>query len=123
MKQFNLEEYLKNPKRKLVTRDGNAVRIICTDRKGNDASMIALVMRDGKESVISYHSNGKICADDFVRSTDLFFVPMKHEGWVNLYRRTNGTIITAPEIFDTKENALYNKSNDCEVTAKIEWED
>lgn len=33
MKQFNLEEYLKNPKRKVVTRDGRDVRVICTDRK------------------------------------------------------------------------------------------
>ena len=31
MKQFSLEEYLKNPNQKVVTRDGHPVRIICTD--------------------------------------------------------------------------------------------
>ena len=31
MEKFNLEEYLKNPSRKVVTRDGRKVRIICTD--------------------------------------------------------------------------------------------
>lgn len=35
MEQFNLDEYLKNPDRKIVTRDGcYAVRILCTDKKG-----------------------------------------------------------------------------------------
>ena len=31
MKQFSLEEYLANPSKKVVTRDGRNVRIICTD--------------------------------------------------------------------------------------------
>ena len=35
MKQFNLAEYLKNPERKIVTRDGRSVkRILCVDAKG-----------------------------------------------------------------------------------------
>ena len=33
MKPFNLQEYLANPSRKVVTRDGRQVRIICTDAK------------------------------------------------------------------------------------------
>ena len=33
MKQFNLEEYLKNPSRKVITRDGREARIICTEGK------------------------------------------------------------------------------------------
>ena len=36
MKQFNLMEYLANPSRKIVTRDGRNVRIICTDKKGTN---------------------------------------------------------------------------------------
>lgn len=32
MEQFNLNKYLENPDRKLVTREGNSVRIICTDK-------------------------------------------------------------------------------------------
>ena len=34
MKQFSLEEYLTNPSRKVVTRDGKAVRIMVQTRKG-----------------------------------------------------------------------------------------
>lgn len=44
MKPFNLEEYLANPSRKVVTRDGRKVRIICTDAKGV-FPIIALVER------------------------------------------------------------------------------
>lgn len=31
MEQFSLEEYLENPERKVVTRDGRNVRIICSN--------------------------------------------------------------------------------------------
>ena len=34
MEPFNLEEYLKDSSRKVVTRDGRNVRIICTDKRG-----------------------------------------------------------------------------------------
>lgn len=33
MKPFNLEEYLANPSKKVVTRKGLDVRIVCTDVK------------------------------------------------------------------------------------------
>lgn len=42
MRQFNLEEYLKNPNQKVVTRDGHKVRILCTDRK-HEYPILALV--------------------------------------------------------------------------------
>ena len=35
MKPFNLEEYLKNPSRKIVTRDGRHATIHCTNCRGN----------------------------------------------------------------------------------------
>ena len=40
MKPFNLEEHLKNPERKVVTRDGREVRIICTDFNNNTYPII-----------------------------------------------------------------------------------
>lgn len=42
MKPFSLEEYLKNPFRKLITRDKRKARIICTNKKGN-YPIIALI--------------------------------------------------------------------------------
>ena len=39
MKQFSLEKWLENPSRKVVTRRGNPVRIICTDRKHGEDTL------------------------------------------------------------------------------------
>ena len=86
MKQFNLEEYLKNPDREVVTRDGHRVRIICTDRKNNyNYPIIALVEADeDDERVRSYNIDGKWSVGELENSFDLFFAPTKHEGWINL---------------------------------------
>lgn len=60
MKQFSLEEYLKNPNRKVITREGMNVRIICTDKKGDSYPILALCpMNDGSERLSSYLPNGK----------------------------------------------------------------
>lgn len=53
MKQFSLEEYLANPAKKVVTRSGKDVRILCTDAKG-DFPIIALI--DELTDNCIYHS-------------------------------------------------------------------
>ena len=45
MKQFNLDEYLKFPSRKIVTRDGREARILCTD---GEASYAIVAFIEGK---------------------------------------------------------------------------
>lgn len=54
MEQFSLEEYLKNPSRALVTRDGYPARIICTDAlNSHESPIIAQVWgEDGYEDTI-----------------------------------------------------------------------
>ena len=49
MKPFSLEEHLKNPSKKVVTRDGRNVRIICTDRVAKEYKLVALVMKNDTE--------------------------------------------------------------------------
>lgn len=125
MKQFDLKEYLKDPNKKVVTRDGRNVRIICTDQKGTAYSVIALcTMSNGSENCCFYFPNGKMHMgeDSYM---DLFFAPEKHEGWVNLYKNLGGFIKPSPRIYQTKEEAEKRGStHDCYVaTAKIEWED
>lgn len=51
MKQFNLQEYLAHPERKVVTRDGRPVRIICTDSDAECGSIVAIVTMDDKKNV------------------------------------------------------------------------
>lgn len=126
MKQFNLEEYLKNPSRKVVTRDGRNARIICTDAKG-DFPIIALIetTNGSIEFVYKFKKNGRFLDNDSDYHYDLFFAPEKKEGWVNIYRDPHANITyTEDYIFKTEKEA---KENACDkkyiATAKIEWEE
>ena len=131
MKQFNLAEYLKNPSKKVVTRDGRKVtRFLCTDAKG-DYPIVALVEKfSGSEMPISYTKEGenRIGAKS---DGDLFFAPEKHEGWVNIYkaaapRETLGCLVTRYAgscIWSTEEEAKAAADPDPVATIKIEWEE
>ena len=124
MKQFNLEEYLKNPSRKVVTRNGSKVRIICTDKKG-DCPIVALITTlDGvAEETVTYKENGKFFGDASYKY-DLFFAPGKHEGWINVYKGGDRDYFTlGAMIYDRKEDAEECRVEDCVATVKIEWEE
>ena len=123
MKQFNLEEYLKNPSRKVVTRNGSKVRIICTDKKG-DCPIVALITTlDGvAEETVTYKENGKFFGDSSYKY-DLFFAPEKHEGWVNVHRSLGLVDLWCRCIFDSEEEARRNADETAVATVKIEWEE
>lgn len=122
MKQFNLEEYLQNPSRKVVTRDGRKVRIVCTDKKGA-CPIVALVTRDDgvAEETVTYTKNGKFFKDTSY-NCDLFFAPEKHEGWINIYK---SQMYRCGIIHDSEEEARRYKGCSAPVvaTVKIEWEE
>ena len=80
MKPFNLEEYLKNPSKKVVTRDCRDVRIICTDAKSEKYQVVALVKKKGEQEVLAtFDTSGKY-RSLYNRHLDLFFTTEKHEG-------------------------------------------
>ena len=70
MKRFNLEEYLANPKKKVVTRDGRDVRIICTDFNNPIYPVIGEIK--GAAWPTSFTASGRQDAV-FERPIDLFF--------------------------------------------------
>ena len=125
MKQFNLNKYLANPSRKVVTREGRDVRIICTDRKG-DCPIVALIKKpDGDSEVVAAYSKNGV-TNEYARALyDLFFAPEKHEGWVNIYKVNN--------FYHTEDELVYNSKKEAEMegknymsyiaTVKIEWEE
>lgn len=126
MKQFNLEEYLANPSRKVVTRDGRKVRIICTDAKGV-FPIIALVERCDAtfgtvEEPITYTKRGDYYSGK-EHIFDLFFAPEKHEGWTNLYRNLANDATYCGRIYNSEEEAKRNATSDVITTTKIEWEE
>lgn len=124
MKPFNLEEYLANPSWKIVTREGKPVRIICTNRLGENYPIIALVNDKDYEMCYSYTEFGKFDEHQNIDSDlDLFFATNKHEGWVNVYMNCNERNLGA--LCSSKEDALeVAKDNGNYVaTVKIEWEE
>lgn len=125
MKQFNLAEYLKNPERKIVTRDGRKVkRILCVDAMG-DYPIVALIKsKDEKEEYpLRYTVNGKYSLH-YEKSVDLFFVPEKYERWTNVYKESKEDIYFG-DLYSSEKEAKdnINSSANCITTVKIEWEE
>ena len=101
MKEFSLEEYLKNPSRKVVTRDGRNVRIKCTDAKG-DRPVIGLIDCKDAEIPMSFTEKGRLGVNVCDSIIDLFFAPEKHEGWININKWPDGVRDTNGIIYHTK---------------------
>ena len=125
MKQFNLEEYLKNPSKNIVTRMGRKVRIICTDREDSIYPIIALIKDDKRESeiLVTYTKDG-IPAEYNEAYYTLFFAPEKKSAWINLYKM-NSIISPGPRVYNTKEEAESAAGDKSYYisTIKIEWEE
>ena len=123
MKKFNLKEYLANPSKKIVTREGKPVRIICTDVKGISYSVLALVDKGDYEVPTLYTKKGEYNLETTEYSYDLFFAPEKHEGWANVYKSGFGWSL-GTSIWQTKEEAKkWVGAADYATTIKIEWEE
>ena len=125
MEQFNLEKYLENPNRKVVTRDGRSARIICTNRLDDNYPVIALVNNEDSEKCHSYTEFGKFNGYQTLDcELDLFFAPEKKSGWINLYKM-NSIISPGPRAYDTKEEAESAAGDKSYYisTIKIEWEE
>ena len=127
MKQFDLKEYLANPSRKVVTRDGKDVRIICTDRKDLNFPIITLIEKKlGGGEVIYAHTKDGIYCDTVPTGYDLFFAPEKHIGWINIFKWTSTEpYLGESRIYSSKELAESTGRNyrDYLSTIEIEWEE
>ena len=126
MKQFNLAEYLKNPERKIVTREGYPATIVSTTFHQENYPVVAEVCFSSydKKQSYSFTANG-LFLDSSEDSRYLFFAPEKHEGWINLYRNEDSISWISPNYFKSKEEAeKEGKAYTCSVTTiKIEWEE
>ena len=125
MEQFSVEKYLENPNRKVVTRDGRSVRIVCTNRLDENYPVIALVNNEDSERCCCYTTFGKLYSyQNRDCELDLFFAPDKKISWINLYKM-NSIISPGPRAYDTKEEAESAAGDKSYYisTIKIEWEE
>lgn len=127
MKRFSLEEYLANPDKEVITRNGNPVRIICTDRESSvNQPVVALVKTSDLGEVCNvFSADGsfyEVCGES---PLDLFFKTTKREGWTNVFDYHTGTLCCSC-VFPNEESALRvrdHSTTDCVATVKIEWEE
>lgn len=123
MKPFNLKEYLEHPDWKVVTREGEPVRILCTDLDDNDYPVAAAIRNRHTDK---FTADGLFQADR-VTKYDLFFANERREGWAIIFKQPlTGSFELSPEIYATKEAAVRtweaNPGIKCSIV-KIEWEE
>ena len=129
MKQFSLEEFKKNPNRKVVTRSGRPVRILCTDAKGDYPVVALAIDEDGSEYTIrstQYGISG-FTEDDLFLSDEPRDKTTK-EGWIGIYRSKISSNLYLPSIFiydsEKKIEKYAERHQDRFVgIAKISWEE
>lgn len=120
MKQFSLDEYLRNPKMKVVTRDGREAEILCTNYIGTQPIIAAI---EDSEYSTAFCKDGRfIIGEESPR--DLFFAPERKEGWANIYL-CEGEYSLDDVIYSSRTDAEKNgrKFEDYLTTIQIEWEE
>lgn len=123
LKPFNLEEYLTNPSKKVVTRDGREVKIHCTNHYLTNQCVIAEIKDIGLS--FSFNQYGQQYGNTEDSPLNLFFASEKKEGWINIYKTKQSRYTLGSSIYNSKEearDAVYN-SEEYVTTIKIEWEE
>ena len=116
MKQFNLEEYIKNPSMKVVTRDGREVKIHCTNYYLGNQCVIAEIEDIGRS--FSFNQYGQQYGNTEDSPLNLFFAPEKHEGWINIYKNDD-TQRFFGGVYESKEEAENRKDHGFVTSVKI----
>ena len=140
MEQFSLEKHLKDPDRKVVTRDGRDVRIICTDADSDNGPIVVLIKnKNGKDVPFTYFENGKYY-DQIMQmpecELDLFFAPTTKTGWVTIALLKSGEPMVGMKVYETRQEAEEVdkvEKQECDKkhpeyyvpygVAKVEWEE
>lgn len=125
---FNLDEYIHDSEYgdvPVITREGIPVNIIYTYKKG-DFPIVALI-GDEEEVIITYSADGKAKLISGDSKYDLFFAPVKREGWVNIYNDPTHPVhaghVYCGQVYTSEVEAFNNRQGQYITTTKIEWEE
>ena len=75
MKPFSLKEYLKDPSKEVITRDGRAAKIYCTNYSSSNFPIVAQIEDNNYFNLFS--ADGKYHRDGRDSQNDLFFATEK----------------------------------------------
>lgn len=105
------------------TRDGQPVRIICTDRQNSEDFVVVGLVQTmfGEEATQTWRLDGSFSLrKSSEHSFDLINVPVKREGWINIYGDANQFF---GNIYPSEAAAKEDRLSSAIATIKIEWEE
>ena len=121
MKPFNLKEHIEHPDWKVVTREGEPMRILCTDLD-DDEYPVAAATRN--RYVNRYTADGLFDAGGETKY-DLFFYFKKFEAWT-LFVKCADNFVLGSIFYDTIGEARRVQESDPDrygPIVKVEWEE
>ena len=121
MKPFSIKEHLEHPDWKVVTREGEPVRILCTDLDDDDYPVAAATKN---RHVDRYTADGLFRAGVETKY-DLFFNSKTIEAWT-LFVKCAGNFVLGSIFYDTIEEARRVQESDADrygPIVKVEWEE
>ena len=121
MKPFNLKEHLEHPDWKVVTREGEPVRILCTDLDDDDYPVAAAIKN---RHVDRYTADGLLRAGQYNKN-DLFFYFKKIEVWTLFVKHADHYVLDSI-LYDTIGEARRVQESDPDrygPIVKVEWEE
>ena len=121
MKPFSIKEHLEHPDWKVVTREGEPVRILCTDLDDDDYPVAAAT----KNWHVDKYTTGGLFNAGRETKYDLFFYSKKIEAWT-LFVKCAGNFVLGSIFYDTIEEARRVQESDPDrygPIVKVEWEE
>ena len=121
MKPFNLKEHLEHPDWKVVTREGEPVRIVYTELDDSDYPVVAVISNWHAQK---FTAGGLFHAGKETKY-DLFFAPerQQYEGRVNVTRSVPDNEAFCGKIYASQLEAGINADDSTLATVKIKWEE
>jgi len=119
MKEFNLEEYLKNPNLKVITRDGRSVEILKTNLNGFKPIVGIIKNQNKDEEIYLWHVTGQFSQMDSENNADLFFAD-SNDG-LSVFEKNVRDIISNHLNIEVDVNSLKHISNEFLKMMESEW--
>lgn len=116
-----------DPTKPVQTRDGRKARIVCTDATQSDYPIVALIDSVFGEVPYAFRKDGTRFPKEDLDMTeiDLINIPVKKEGWVNVYAPgfQDFYVGWCSHAYRTKDQADKEAQPDRLDCVRIEWEE
>lgn len=125
MKKFDIE--LARQGKRVCTRDGRPVRILCFDRRST-YPIVAIISNVDGDPVYAYTESGSYIKEEESNNLDLMMVGEKRKMWVNVYGEYSGSPVRSfgglkPYATEEEAKSNINDQKNYIATVPVEWEE